>query len=120
MPGAYDGAMLIQTEIEQKLRASFHPVHMEVVNESHLHGGAAREPGRVRESHFKAVVVAAGFDGVSLPRQHQQVYQSLGDTMSKIHALGLHTFTPAQWQARGGAAPQSPVCPKREKDHHHA
>ena len=110
--------MQIQHELELKLRDAFQPAYLEVQNESHMHGGAAREPGRVRETHFKAVVVADGFAHKTRMQQHQLVYQALGDSMQKIHALALHTFTPTQWAAQDGA-PESPACSKRD-DHRHA
>jgi stress-induced morphogen len=53
--------------------------------------------------HFDAHVVSATFDGLPLVRQHQAVYQALGDMMqSAIHALALQTYTPTQWAARNG------------------
>ncbi len=51
--------------------------------------------------HFRAEVVSAAFDGVSLVKQHQLVYSALGDHMrSDIHALALKTYTPAKWEQR--------------------
>lgn len=113
--------MLIQNELEQKIRDAFSPSHLEILNESHLHGGAPRDPNRVRETHFKAVIVSDAFAGKRSVQQHQLVYKILGDSMIKIHALGLHTYTPADWQAVGNVAPESPPCPKNEKhqDGHH-
>jgi BolA protein len=110
--------MLIQSELEQKLRMAFQPVHLEVLNESHLHGGTARDPACARETHFKAVIVADQFAGRGMVQQHQLVYRALGDIMAKIHALGLHTFTSAEWDAHGASAPASPACSKNEKKGH--
>jgi BolA family transcriptional regulator, general stress-responsive regulator len=104
--------MSIQHELEQQLRAAFRPTHIEVLNESHLHGGAPRDPNRVRETHYKAVIVAESFAGKGQVQRHQMVYKSLGDFMTRIHALGLHTFTPAEWAGRAGVAPASPLCAK--------
>jgi BolA family transcriptional regulator, general stress-responsive regulator len=108
----------IQKELEQKLRDAFQPHYLQVSNESHLHGGAPRDPNRVRETHFKAVVVADTFANKRMVQQHQLVYKALADSMQKIHALGLHTFTPDEWIARGCSAADSPECPKRERDDH--
>lgn len=48
--------------------------------------------------HFSARVVSSAFTGQSLVRQHQLVYEALGDHMkSDIHALALKTFTPERW-----------------------
>ena len=108
--------MLVQHELEKILRDAFQPLYLEVVNESHLHGGAPRDPDRVRETHYKAVIVADIFAGKALVQRHQLVYKTLGNVMSRIHALGLHTFTAPEWAARGAIAPVSPVCPKAD-DH---
>ena len=48
--------------------------------------------------HFSARVVSSAFEGQTLVRQHQLVYEALGDHMrSDIHALALKTFTPDRW-----------------------
>jgi acid stress-induced BolA-like protein IbaG/YrbA len=45
--------------------------------------------------HFEAVVVSEQFRGLSTVRQHQRVYQTLGERMGhEIHALVLRTFVP--------------------------
>ena len=56
--------------------------------------------------HFSADVISPAFEGVSLVKQHQQVYRALGTKMgNEIHALALKTWTPAAWAAQ--AAPRS-------------
>ena len=48
--------------------------------------------------HFEATVVSRQFEGRSMVQQHQMVYATLGDRMGgEIHALALHTYTPADW-----------------------
>ena len=48
--------------------------------------------------HFSAEVVSSAFDGLSLIKQHQLIYQALGDHMkSDIHALQLRTYTSSTW-----------------------
>jgi len=104
--------MSIHENLERQLETAFHPIYLQVENESHLHGGGSRDPGRIRESHFKAVIVSAQFVGKRSIQQHQQVYGVLGELMKEIHALALHTYTPEEWSARQGQAPASPQCPK--------
>ena len=55
--------------------------------------------------HFRAVIVSEKFAGLSRVRQHQLVYQVLGNRMrAEIHALSLQTYTPDAWaEAAGGA-----------------
>ena len=49
-------------------------------------------------THFEATIVSAAFEGKRMVQQHQLVYAALGDRMrAEIHALGMKTFTPAQW-----------------------
>jgi BolA protein len=78
------------------------PTHLEVLDESHMHS-------RGLETHYKAIVVSDAFAGNSAVRRHQAVYAALGGLMGEIHALALHTFTPAEW-AEQGVVPDSPRC----------
>lgn len=49
--------------------------------------------------HFRVVVVADAFEGKPMVKQHQLVYDALGDSMDgDIHALGLKTYTPQEWE----------------------
>ena len=99
--------MTMQQQIEQKLQAAFSPLHLEVVNESHTHNVP---PGS--ESHFKVTLVSEQFeDQKRLIQRHQAVNKVLSEELDgKIHALALHTLTPAEWFEKGGVAPESPPC----------
>ena len=51
--------------------------------------------------HFEATVISSQFEDCTLVKQHQMVYSTLGDRMGgDIHALALHTHTPAEWASR--------------------
>lgn len=51
--------------------------------------------------HFEATVVSEQFRDINLVKQHQMVYQALGDRFQNdLHALALHTYTPEQWARR--------------------
>ena len=78
------------------------PTHLEVLDESHMHS-------RGLETHYKAVIASEAFGGKSAVRRHQAVYAALGGLMGEVHALALHTYTPAEWMEQG-AAPDSPRC----------
>ena len=54
--------------------------------------------------HFDAVVVSEEFAGKPTIRQHRLVYATLGSRFADdvLHALALRTYTPAQWEQRGG------------------
>ncbi|MBO1518457.1 BolA family protein [Oceanisphaera pacifica] len=97
--------MSIQAQIEQKVQAALQPIHLEVINESYMHRVL---PGS--ETHFKLVVVSDQFDGMRLLARHRKLNTLLGDELaSGVHALALHTFTPAQWASRAKVQ-DSPAC----------
>jgi BolA protein len=101
-PGIF---MNTQTVIETKLTNELHPQQLEVVNESHMHGGPAME------SHFKITVVSQAFDQQMLVKRHREIYRILDDELSgDVHALALHTYSPSEWAQRSGGAPASPDC----------
>ena len=80
--------------IEAELRERLAAVHVEVIDESHLHVGhaGAREGG----GHFRAVVVSLQFEGKAPIQRQRLVYDALEGAMgSEIHALSMKTLTPS-------------------------
>lgn len=54
-----------------------------------------RARGDHDDDHLRATVVSPAFEGLSLVRQHEMVYDALGDAMTtEIHALEVTTLTP--------------------------
>ena len=51
-------------------------------------------------SHFDARVIGDVFEGQSMVNKQRIVYDTLGDriTSGEIHALGIKTFTHAEWE----------------------
>ena len=91
--------------LERKLRLEFEPAFLEVLNESHMHGGPATD------SHFRITVVSSSFAGMRRVARHQQVYKLLAAELAVgIHALALHLYTPGEWRERENATPSSPEC----------
>lgn len=44
------------------------------------------------EDHYKVSIIWAGFAGLPLVKQHQEVYKALGDIAGKeLHALSIET-----------------------------
>lgn len=78
------------------------PEYLQVIDESHMHS-------RGQETHYKAVIVSEAFAGLNAVKRHQKAYGAMGELMQQVHALALHTYTPAEWAERG-SAPASPVC----------
>lgn len=95
--------MSLAEKIEQKLRDEFAPQHIDVQCESHLHNVPTGS-----EMHFRVVLVSDAFTAQRKVQRHQKVYGALAEEMAgPIHALALHTYSPAEWQ---GEAPESPEC----------
>jgi BolA protein len=98
--------MSVRDTIVSKLQQALSPAHLEVENESHGHNVP-----RGSETHFKVVLACSAFEGKRSVARHQQVYAVLAEELSGgVHALALHTYTPSEWAALPGAAPQSPDC----------
>lgn len=98
--------MSMRETIERKLQEALEPMHLEVIDESHMHSvpeGA--------ESHFKVVAVSRRFEGEKLLARHRLINRTLAaELQGGVHALALHTMTPEEWFAKGGAIPASPEC----------
>ena len=96
--------MTLQTHLETQLKQVFSPVYLEVINESHQHGGSRTD------SHFKLVVVSHQFTDMTLIARHRAVNQLFKKELNgQVHALAIHTYTPAEWQQKN-SAPASPLC----------
>ncbi|CAN8142581.1 BolA family transcriptional regulator [Thiomicrorhabdus sp. 6S2-11] len=96
--------MQIQTQIEQAIQETFQVAFMQLLNESHMHAGPADE------SHFKLTLVSEDFESLNRVKRQQAVYRALHELMPQFHALALHTYTPQEWQEKGGEIPASPKC----------
>lgn len=98
--------MKVQTNIEDKITQALQPEFLEVANESHMHNVP---PGS--ESHFKVTVVSREFDNKMLVARHRLLNQLLKEELAgPVHALSLHTLTPAEWQEKNGEIRKSPPC----------
>lgn len=102
----YEVIMIIQDNLTAKLKASFAPSHLEVINESTMHNVP---PGS--ESHFKVVIVSELFASQRLIARHRAVNATLAvELAGQIHALAIHTYTDAEWQKLPHSSPASPTC----------
>lgn len=97
--------------IETRIQETLAPLYLDVVDESYMH---AVPPDS--ESHFKLLVVSESFEDVPLIERHRRLNELLADEFSQgLHALTMHTWTPEEWQAKGGV-PDSPPCQGGSKD----
>ena len=86
----YTATMVEPNEVEALLRAAFPDASVLEVED--LTG---------TKDHYQATIVSTKFEGLSRVKQHQAVYQALGELMKgPIHALALNTYTPAGYAAR--------------------
>ena len=85
-----------KSRIEEKLARELEALHLEVVDESHLHAG--HEGARSCGGHFRATIVSSRFEGLSKLEAQRLVYKILSEEMTgDIHALSMKTLTPGQW-----------------------
>ncbi len=95
----------VEQVIRRKLEDQLAPTFLEVTNESSMHSVPEGS-----ESHFKVVIVSEQFQSKRAVQRHQSIYSVLAEQLQQsVHALALHTYTPAEWQA-AEIAPQSPAC----------
>jgi BolA family transcriptional regulator, general stress-responsive regulator len=84
-----------QTELTSRLTESLAPVHLEVVNESHMHNVP-----KGSETHL----------GKSRIDRHRAVQRALGDQFrAGLHALTITAMSPDEWRA-DPTSPASPPC----------
>jgi len=97
--------MIIQNQIDQRIKEQLDVHHMTLENESYMHNVPEGS-----ESHFKLVLVSDAFEGKRLVQRHQLVYGVLQEEMTKIHALAMHLYSIKEWDERSALAPSSPKC----------
>lgn len=97
--------MRVAQQIESRLRQSLAPLRLDLHDESSRHAGhaGARPEG---ESHFRLLIVARAFEGISRVERQRMVYRALGDLMSSdVHALAIMALTPAEAAERLSSDP---------------
>ena len=98
--------MQVKAFLESAITEALAPQYLEVVDESFMHNvqdGA--------QSHFKVTVVSDTFDGKRLIASNREINALADEALQgPVHALALHTYTPSEWEARGGEALSSPKC----------
>ena len=87
---------MIRERIEEKLRAAFQPVFLEVVDESYRHNVPAG---------------SESFTGERFLNRHRMIYSTLAEELSTtVHALALHTYTIKEWEGLQDTVFASPPC----------
>lgn len=102
--------MNIEEQIKLKLNNAFEPIHLELINESHMHAGPATD------SHFNLLLVSQAFTDLKKVQRHQAVYKSLKEELAgPVHALALHLYSPKEWEAGDKEIQKSPDCERKNK-----
>ncbi|OXU30103.1 hypothetical protein TSAR_003475 [Trichomalopsis sarcophagae] len=96
----------VETSIRKKLKETFLPTHMDVLNESYMHNVP-----KGAETHFKVVVVSDKFTDLPLIKRHRMVMDLLSDELENgVHALSIVAKTPSQWEESDKSVKPSPNC----------
>tara|TARA_B100000686_G_C16749742_1_gene951730 strand:- start:460 stop:726 length:267 start_codon:yes stop_codon:yes gene_type:complete len=86
----------VRLTIEEKLRKTFNPTKLNIVDESHLHAGhvGASPAG---ETHFRIEMLAEAFTDLSRVERQRIVYKILEEELKgPVHALSLSLSSPCQ------------------------
>jgi BolA protein len=98
--------MIVQQTIQDKLTKRFETEYLNVENESHNHSVPANS-----ETHFKVTIVSQEFEGLRLIMRHRLINELLSEELAgSVHALAMHTYTPAQWLEKNQISPDSAQC----------
>jgi len=77
------------------LEQCFHPLELQIEDESHHHAGHAGAAGG--HGHFRVRIVAEAFRGVAPVARHRLVYEAVGALLkTDIHALAIEARAPVE------------------------
>jgi stress-induced morphogen len=86
--------MMDEATIEKKITSEIEDAQVKVADLTDQH---AEDGG-----HFRVIVVSEEFEGKPQVKQHQRVYNALSGDLdgedAPIHALGLQTYTPEEYE----------------------
>lgn len=104
-PGSRPMERPVESSIRSKLREALDPLHLEVINDSHMHAVP-----RGAETHFRVVVASRHFEGLALIHRHRLVNEILQEELAgPVHALSIQAKTPQQWE-KSPRVGESPPC----------
>jgi BolA protein len=88
--------MTVRDTIAEKLTQAFAPVHLDVIDQSHLHAGhAGARPGG--ETHFSVHIVSQAFRGKTRIERHRMVNETLTrELQGRVHALAIRALAPEE------------------------
>ena len=86
----------VKFAITNKLRETFSPESLDVIDESHLHEGhSGHRPGG--ETHFRIYIVSPDFQGKSRIERHRMINAALATELAgPVHALAIKAQAPGE------------------------
>lgn len=84
--------------LERAFQENLQLQYLEIENESAKHAGHYSGDG---ETHWRVLLVATEFRGLSRVQRHQRVNNLVkSEFESGLHALSLQLFTPEEWESK--------------------
>ena len=79
--------------LQQRLKETLQPSHLEVIDESAAHAGHAGSDGSGSGTHFRVRIASPAFEGRSRLARHRLVYDSLQEFTDRgLHALAIEVI----------------------------
>jgi BolA protein len=89
--------MSLRERIETKLRQSFSPEHLTVIDESHMHAGHQPDITGTGETHMRVQIVSESFSGKSRVERHRAINAVLkAELDAGLHALAIEVAAPGE------------------------
>ena len=96
----------IRSSLFKKLEDALKPLHLELNNESPMHGLPESA-----EKHFRLVLVSSQFAALTRVERHRKIKEIVAEELSRhVHALSIQAFTPEEWEKRQRETFASPAC----------
>jgi BolA protein len=89
-----------QQEIETKLKETFSPIHIDLVDKSHTHTADEHiETMKDKERFYELTIVADSFKSMTIVDRHKAIYKVL-DIMNNpgIHGIKIKASSPEEWK----------------------
>lgn len=89
--------MSLRESIENKLKETFLPVRLNVIDESHLHAGHQPDMTGTGETHMRVQIVSESFSGKSRVDRHRAINALLKPELDAgLHALAIDAAAPGE------------------------
>ena len=89
-------SLSIENEIKNRLSKKMDLIHFEMKDFTGRHLNHKTHEGGF---HLEAIIVSNDFQGLTLIKRHQKVYEAIGDLMKhEIHALSMKTLIQSEWE----------------------